>query len=170
MALLPAFRERLPVWAVPAASLCSIVPDVDVIGFRFGIQYGDVFGHRGFSHSIFFAFAISLLVLFALRLKTRIQKPVSVFIFLFLCTVSHGILDAFTNGGLGVAFFSPFSNLRYFSPWRPITVSPIGISQFFSGPIVDVMESEIVFVWFPCMIIFISSLILLRANRVRSQS
>jgi hypothetical protein len=25
-----------------------------------------------------------------------------------------------TNGGLGVAFFSPFDNGRYFLPWRPI--------------------------------------------------
>jgi inner membrane protein len=45
-------------------------------------------------------------------------------IFFFLLTASHGILDAFTNGGLVIALFSPFSNERYFFPWTPIEVSP----------------------------------------------
>ncbi len=31
------------------AIVCSILPDVDVIGLKFGlIKYGDLFGHRGF--------------------------------------------------------------------------------------------------------------------------
>ena len=34
---------------------CSIIPDLDVIGFKFGIRYGDMLGHRGLTHSIFFA-------------------------------------------------------------------------------------------------------------------
>jgi inner membrane protein len=46
--------------------------------------------------------------------------------------MSHGLLDAFTDGGLGIAFFAPFDSTRYFFPWRPIAVSPIGISEFFS--------------------------------------
>jgi len=40
-----------------------------------------------------------------------------------------------TKGGLGVAFFSPFDNSRYFLPWRPIRVSPIAIHRFFSARI-----------------------------------
>ena len=35
--------------------LCAVLPDADVIGFRFGISYADAFGHRGFSHSLVFA-------------------------------------------------------------------------------------------------------------------
>jgi hypothetical protein len=31
-------------------------------------------------------------------------------------TASHGMLDAMTDGGLGVAFFAPFDNARYFFP------------------------------------------------------
>ena len=53
---------------------------------------------------------------------------VATFAFLFLCTMSHALLDALTDGGLGVAFFSPFSNERYFFPWTPIRVS-----RFFSA-------------------------------------
>jgi inner membrane protein len=45
---------------------------------------------------------------------------------------SHGILDAMTNGGLGVALLSPLDTTRYFRPWRPIQVSPISLRRFFS--------------------------------------
>src|SRR6267142_2414530 len=41
------------VWAIGA--VCSVIPDLDVIGFRFGIRYGDFWGHRGFTHSLVFA-------------------------------------------------------------------------------------------------------------------
>jgi inner membrane protein len=37
-----------------------------------------------------------------------------------VATASHGILDAFTNGGLGVAFFAPFDKTRYFFPVTPM--------------------------------------------------
>jgi hypothetical protein len=51
--------------------------------------------------------------------------------FFFLATASHGLLDAMTDGGLGVAFFSPFDKHRYFFPWTPIRVSPIGLTRLF---------------------------------------
>jgi len=38
-----------------AGVACSVMPDLDVIGFRFGIRYGDFWGHRGFTHSLLFA-------------------------------------------------------------------------------------------------------------------
>lgn len=31
-----------------------------------------------------------------------------------------------TDGGLGIALLWPFSNARYFAPWTPIPVAPIG--------------------------------------------
>ncbi len=111
-------------------AVCSIFPDLDVIGFQFGISYGDLLGHRGLSHSIAFALVLSLLVANVFIRKQKSSR-FAVFLFLFLCTLSHGILDAFTDGGLGVAFFSPFSNTRYFFPWRPLKVSPIGIFSFY---------------------------------------
>ena len=51
---------------------------------------------------------------------------------MFLSTISHGVLDALTNGGLGVALLSPFDTGRIFFPIRPILVSPIGFRFF--GP------------------------------------
>ena len=37
-------------WALGAA--CAVAPDIDVIGFDYGIPYGDLFGHRGITHSL----------------------------------------------------------------------------------------------------------------------
>ena len=42
---------------------------------------------------------------------------------------THGLLDAMTDGGLGVALFWPFTHERYFLPWRPIPVAPIGLGM-----------------------------------------
>jgi inner membrane protein len=41
------------VWVTGA--LCSVIPDLDVLGFGFGVRYGDFWGHRGFTHSLLFA-------------------------------------------------------------------------------------------------------------------
>src|ERR1700751_1253162 len=115
--------------------ICSMIPDADTIGFRFGIPYKSMWGHRGFSHSIVFAILLALLILF---LFYRDIKPFKkewylLLFYFFLATISHPILDAMTNGGLGVAFFAPFNNTRYFFPWTPIRVSPIGVGRFFGA-------------------------------------
>ena len=56
-----------------------------------------------------------------------------------------------TDGGLGIAFFSPFNLQRYFLPWRPIHVSPIGVSRFFSARGLRILWSEILWVWLPIL-------------------
>lgn len=150
---------KLPFGAFVLGAICSVIPDLDVIGFRFGVRYGDLLGHRGFTHSLFFAAAVSLLGTLLVRQLSAgyAGNRLQFFSFLFVCTASHGFLDAFTNGGLGVAFFSPFSNQRCFFPWRPLEVSPIGIADFLSGPGLQVLRSELLFVWLPCAAIFILS-------------
>jgi inner membrane protein len=81
---------------------------------------------------------------------------------LFLATASHGFLDAMTSGGLGVAFFAPFSETRYFLPWRPIVVSPISIYGFVGRRGLMVMWSELEWVWLPAVLIFLAGLALWR--------
>jgi len=73
------------------------------------------------------------------------------FLWFTAVTLSHGLLDAMTNGGRGIAFFSPFSNHRYFFPWRPIQVSPIGVG-FFSPRGLRVLASESLWIWAPSAI------------------
>jgi inner membrane protein len=144
------YRPGMPKRFWLAGALCSVVPDLDVIGFRFGIHYGDFWGHRGFAHSLLFA---ALLAAFVALLGFRPASPGTSLLwigaYLFLATTSHGFLDAMTDGGLGVAFFSPFNNNRYFLPWRPIRVSPIGVSRFFSARGLEVLQSELLWIWLP---------------------
>ena len=135
-----------------AGAVCSIIPDLDVIGFRFGIRYSDMLGHRGLTHSILFAAALGALLSFTLFRNSQGGHWV-IFLFLFLSTVSHPLLDMLTNGGLGVALFAPFSNERYFFPWRPIEVSPIGVNSFFSDWGVRVILSELRWVWLPSAVV-----------------
>jgi inner membrane protein len=58
-----------------------------------------------------------------------------------------------TDGGLGVAFFSPVDNTRYFLPFNPIRVSPIGISRFFSARGFAVIRSELLWIWLPTVLL-----------------
>ena len=133
------------------AMACSALPDLDVVGFAVGIRYGDLLGHRGLSHSLLFAlvvgFAGATVVLpWAIRFSRRWWRMGA---FFALLTASHGLLDAMTNGGLGIAFFSPFDSARYFLPFRPLTVAPIGVGAMFSRWGGQVLLSEIVWVWIP---------------------
>jgi inner membrane protein len=84
----------------------------------------------------------------------------TVFLFLCLSTLSHGILDAMTSGGSGVAFFAPVHNQRYFWPWRPIHISPVNLSGFFSARGVRVLRSELQRIWLPaaCVAILVTLL------------
>ena len=129
--------------------VAAILPDMDVLAFRFGIPYAADWGHRGFSHSLFFALMIATSgAVFARRLTA---KRKTAFWFLGLATASHGVLDAFTNGGLGIAFFWPFSSQRFFFPLQPIQVSPLSLSRFWSERGLAVLKSEFVWVWLPCL-------------------
>ena len=130
---------------------CSIVPDLDVIGFSFGIRYGDLWGHRGFTHSLFFAGLLSALLVGLWYRRNSHSAKTWLFVYFFLCTASHGVLDAMTDGGLGVAFFSPFDTSRYFFAVRPVAVSPIGIGEFFTADAFRVLASEITWIWLPTL-------------------
>ena len=138
---------------------CSVLPDADVIAFSFGIPYGHFFGHRGFFHSPFFALLLSLLIVsvFFRTEKTFSRRWWFYLVYFSLLSASHGILDAFTNGGLGIALLSPFDETRYFFPWRPILVSPIGITRFLSKWGLMTLKSELVWIWLPSLIIVITA-------------
>lgn len=69
-------------------------------------------------------------------------------VFVFVCAASHPLLDAMTSGGLGVALAWPWSEQRFFAPWRPIRVSPFA-PQFFSARGVATLLSELRWVWLP---------------------
>ncbi|MGE3404874.1 MAG: metal-dependent hydrolase [Vicinamibacterales bacterium] len=106
-------------------SALSFLPDADVIGFGFGIRYGDEWGHRGASHS--FAFALLLGAAIGALAPLFRRPALRTGLTAALVLASHPLLDIFTNGGLGCALFWPIDLTRYFAPWTPIPVSPIGL-------------------------------------------
>lgn len=159
--------ERRPARFWVLSALCPVVPDLDIIGFAFGVRYGDALGHRGFSHSLLFALLLGCLVT---RRYFREVPPLtrgwwSLALYFAAATASHGLLDALTTGGLGVAFFSPLDNTRYFLPWPVIIVSPIGLG-FFSRYGLLIFKSELLWVWLPSVALAALAVLVRRARRL----
>ena len=149
-------------WMLTA--FCAVLPDADVVTFDLGLDYGHMLGHRGLSHSLLFAVLTGAVAAWSLdRRAWRAAHPaarLALFVHFSLATASHGLLDAFTDDGLGVAFLAPFSGDRFFFPWRPLEVSPIGGHGFFTARDVrgglrwvEVLWSEIQWVWLPAGIV-----------------
>ncbi|WP_400191662.1 metal-dependent hydrolase [Hymenobacter sp. B81] len=125
--LLPLDRVPARFWWLTV--LCAVLPDFDAITFRLGIPYASLWGHRGITHSLAFAAVVGLVVAgLAQPLPGRPRwQPAA---WLAFATATHPLLDMLTNGGLGVALLAPLSNERYFLPWRPVRVSPVGAGFF----------------------------------------
>ena len=162
-----AFRSRpMPgrFWVIGVA--CAVLPDLDVVGFALGIRYDDLLGHRGLTHSLFFAAAVAAAAMPLLYRDALpgLSRPAA-YLYLFLVTASHGLLDALTNGGLGVAFFAPFDRSRYFFPWHPIEVSPIGVGSFFGRRGLEILASEAKWVWLPMGLLAGGAQLIRRNNR-----
>lgn len=143
-------RNRAVVYGAMA---CACVPDLDVIAFAFGIPYGHLFGHRGISHSL--AFAVLLAGVLTTWLGPRValngKARMQVLVLFAAATASHGVFDAMTNGGYGIAFFAPFDTSRYFLPWRPLVVPPIGVLPMFSQWGLAVVITELLYIGLPSL-------------------
>jgi inner membrane protein len=116
-------------------SALSFLPDADVIGFGFGIITRTSGAHR--THWCSRSRSVPQLGHW-LRCSNgprcgRRSPPFS---------WSRAIRSStLTNGGLGCALFWPFDDTRYFAPWRPIPVSPIGLGFFSAyGMFIAVVE------------------------------
>ena len=141
--------DMVPQGLMVLALVCAVLPDIDAVGLWLGIPYAHAFGHRGFTHSL--PFGVALAGVGSLFVPELGAAPLIAFLVLLVSAASHGVLDAMTNGGLGIAFFSPFSNRRYFLPWRVIEVSPLNFSELFSWRYLRALGSEARYVWIPCV-------------------
>ncbi len=154
--LLPWLREvRNSRKLLLAGVVMTILPDLDVIGLRAGIPYEHMLGHRGLTHSLPFAAAFAALVTLVFHLASEIRLW-AVWLYLFLSMASHGVTDALTNGGLGIAFLAPFNNERYFFAWRPLEVSTLNIRYFFEGQGASVLASELIWLWPACLTLLLT--------------
>lgn len=113
----------------------ALLPDADWLGYVAGVPYLDAFGHRGAAHS--FAVAAGFGVVAGLLAGRRWGVLIA------LAMASHPVLDAMTDGGGGVAVFWPASDHRYFLPFRPIPVSPLGAGML-SARGLSVIHRELV--------------------------
>lgn len=141
-----------------AGAACAVVPDLDVVGgLLFDLPWRHVLGHRGITHSLAFAATLATVVtLAAFRGPAWRGRRTEVWLFLALATASHGVLDAMNRASLGVAFFAPFDNTRYFLPWRFIPVSPFAL-RFFSARGLEVFKAELLMIWLPSALLVLAA-------------
>jgi inner membrane protein len=149
--------------------LCAMLPDIDVLAFLFGIPHDGIFGHRGVTHSVLFAVSTGgMVVMFFFREIQLLSRQWWTHSLYFSSIIlMHGVLDAFTNGGEGVAFLAPFNVQRFFSEFTPIEVSPVNLLDFFDGRGYNILATEIVWVLAPAMTMALLARLLLAVGRRR---
>ncbi len=141
--------RRVPRALLAAGIAASMLPDADVVAFAMRLAWDHAYAHRGASHSLGAALLVGLLAAACARaLGTSAGRA---FLFVGGSMASHGVLDMFTDGGAGIALAWPLSDERWFAPWQPIAVSPIGLSRFFSMRGLEVIVSEAIWVWIPAL-------------------
>ena len=141
-----------------ALAILAAAPDADVIAFWLNVDRAHILSHRGLTHSLPFAALVAAL---AVRVLFRGREWHALWPRLwalyFAGIASHGLLDAFTNGGQGIAYFAPFSASRWHASWQPILVSPIGVGAFLSEYGLRVLQNEMLWLWLPSAILAASA-------------
>ena len=145
-------NKTIPRPLLVAGLVASMLPDADVIFFRFGATYDDVWSHRGFSHSLGFAIVLGLIAALSLR---RLAPPLVAFAFIAVSAASHGLLDMMTNGGHGIAILWPLNDQRYFFDWRPIRVAPLVLSRF-PARAAAIVKTEALWIWLPAIAVVLA--------------
>ncbi len=154
----PSFSRRDRRVFVGLSIVLPAVPDVDGVFLKLGwIPYEHFLGHRGFTHSLVAATILGALAAawFAQTSTTARGIWVKLALYFASITATHGILDMATSGGEGIALLAPYDNTRLFFPLRPISVSPISPSLWFTRMGFDAMVSELVTIWTICFALLI---------------
>lgn len=140
-------KKTIPPALLFAGIVFSTMPDLDVLSFKLGIAYANAFGHRGFTHSLLFAFLLpTLALLFQRYFNVGYWR---IWWFLTLSLLSHSVLDSLTTGGMGVGWLWPWSQERFFAPVQVIKVAPFQLSQYVKPMGIAVIKSELLWVWWP---------------------
>lgn len=79
--------------------------------------------------------------------------------------LSHGLLDACTTGGKGIALLWPFTDQRFFAPFQVIEVSPLSPARFLSERGAAVLISELIWIWLPMAMLGLSLVFLRRPKQ-----
>jgi inner membrane protein len=141
-----------------AAALVATIPDVDILFVLLGARYRGMWGHRGITHSLLFAFVAAAAATLWVRARDRSIPAGPLYGVLLLAAASHGFLDGLMASGVGVAFFAPFSTGRYTLPWRPIRVTPANENWLLNFGGIRATNSEIVGFWIPSLVLMLAGL------------
>ena len=161
---------RMPARYWVTLAIVAALPDADVIAFALRVPYGHVLGHRGLTHSLPFAAVLAAIIVRLLfRGREWHRRWPALWAVMFAGIASHGVLDAMTNGGQGIAFLAPLSAARWHFPWRPILVSPIGIGPFFSAYGLRVLQNEFVWLWLPSLVVVAVAALARRGPRAATE-
>jgi inner membrane protein len=121
----------------------AVLPDMDILGVACGVPDLGPFGHRGFSHSLVTALALGLL---CGGLARRFGWPaVRTAVAATLAVASHGILDAFCEGGRGIPLLWPLADARFHAPWRVLPDAPRGLKMLSRPGLFDLAVEFAVF-------------------------
>jgi inner membrane protein len=147
----PSHRTRR-VWI--AAAICAALPDIDALGRPFGnLGYESFFGgHRGFTHSVAFAVLLGALVVWGFFRDSRWKRVrPQLWATFALATASHGVLDAFSTIGNGVAFWAPFSWTHYEFVWKPL--GEVGPEPRGPDRLLALVGNELLWVGLPALMV-----------------
>jgi inner membrane protein len=131
------------------AILLPILPDLDSFSTA---PYGSALGHRGVTHSLFFAVWVGC---FAASLTFRRFRVSFAWLsgLFFVIIASHGLLDALTRGGMPIPFFWPLE-ARY-GNWGPIPVSDLAFEL--PDPWRSrALRGELFWVWLPTAVLVVT--------------
>lgn len=142
---------RPPRRVVLAAVVCALAPDVDWFTGLAGLAESHDLAHRGLTHALLAVpVLVGLVMLLGFRERLRESR-------LWLClgaaALSHGLLDAWTFGGTGVAFLAPFSDTRYAAAWQPLFVSPIPLSGHLRDWFLFALATELAWLGLPTLLL-----------------
>jgi len=112
--------KKAMLWGILAQS----IPDIDFVAAFWSDTIGNLFAHRGFTHSILFAVIVTPVIA---GLAHHWHRPHNIsfrrwFLFIGAVILMHIFLDAFNNYGVG--WFEPFSSIR-------ISFNSIYVADFF---------------------------------------
>ncbi|GLH72793.1 hydrolase [Geothrix limicola] len=137
-------------WALAMA--CAVAPDLDWFTDFLGFADHSSLSHRGLSHSLLAALLIAAAAML-LGFRDQLRSPRH-WACMLMAAFSHGLLDACTFGGTGVAFLLPFSAARFVCVWQPIFVSPIPLSGKLLDWLLFSLGTELVWIGIPAALIF----------------
>ena len=153
LAISAAFTQGHPprrTWALAAA--CTVAPDLDWFTGFLRFADGTSLSHRGMSHSLIAAVLIAVAAML-IGCRAHLRSPRH-WACLLSAAFSHGLLDACTFGGTGVAFLLPFSKARFVCVWQPIFVSPIPLSGRLLDWLLFSLGTELVWIGIPAALVF----------------